>query len=747
IADGLARAHSAGIVHRDLKPENVMVTKERLVKILDFGLAKLTRPDQDGGQPTQGPTISAGTTPGIVMGTVGYMSPEQASGHPVDFRSDQFSFGSLLYEMATGKGPFRRATAAQTLAAIIQDEPEPIAVVNPKVPVPLRWVIEQCLAKDPRERYASTEDLARELGRVRDHLSDVSAVQAVSPASTRNKRRAASAIAVVSVLAVLGVGYVVSRHTGDRPSPSFHRLTFRRGHVTAARFSADGQTIVYDASWDGKPPELFTTRLGAPESRPLGLGSAVLVAVSSRGEMAFLLRPVTTGYSPGGTLAVAPLGGGAPRDVHEHVQGADWSPDGAGLAVVREVGERRRLEYPPGKVLLEVPFSAKLGNPRFSPRADRIAFVEGPDAGLTGGGIAVTDLSGQTTKLTSNFDFLGGLAWAPGGGELWFAASLRDGNGTGLYAVTLAGRQRLLYATSARTRLYDVSRDGRLLVCTIVRRFGILGVGPGDQTERDLSWLDESRAADLSTDGTTLLLSEQGAGGGLKGAVYKRKTDGSPAVRLGEGWGAALSSDGKWAVTLSYDGRRLTLLPTGAGEMREVRYPGDHSFLAARSSPDDRRLLLLGREGKRGARLYVGDWEGKSLRPISQEGVRGTGGGIAVSPDGNHVAAVGPDGVPRLYPVSGGAPRSVPALESGDLPLRFSSDGRRLFVARLQPTFAVIERIDLESGRRGPWKELRPSDAAGLSPSVAIQITPDGQHYAYTYRRILSDLILVDGLR
>ena len=171
IAEGLARAHSAGIVHRDLKPENVMLTKDGIVKILDFGLAKITK--TMGGDVSEMPTAAPlATDAGTVMGTVGYMSPEQAAGRPVDYRSDQFSLGTILYEMAAGKKPFQRDTAPQTMTAIIAEDPEPIASVNPRVPPPLRWIVDRCLAKEPESRYASTTDLARELKSLRDHLSE-----------------------------------------------------------------------------------------------------------------------------------------------------------------------------------------------------------------------------------------------------------------------------------------------------------------------------------------------------------------------------------------------------------------------------------------------------------------------------------------------------------------------------------------------------------------------------------------------
>src|SRR5262245_33691640 len=213
-AEGLAKAHSAGIVHRDLKPENLMVSRDGFVKILDFGLAKLVEPSSQDASvlPT---AVASPTQPGTVMGTAGYMSPEQASGQPIDFRSDQFSLGTIVYEMATGKKAFQRNTGAETLVAIIREEPEPLAQAAPKAPAPVRWIVERCLAKDPEERYASTKDLARDLKSIRDHLTETSVSGALEPTGPIKARRRGWLLPAIATLVVgIALGFGLSRFAG-----------------------------------------------------------------------------------------------------------------------------------------------------------------------------------------------------------------------------------------------------------------------------------------------------------------------------------------------------------------------------------------------------------------------------------------------------------------------------------------------------------------------------------------------------
>ena len=242
-ADGLAAAHESGIVHRDLKPENVMIRKDGLVKILDFGLAKSVPAAAPPPDATQTPTQTSLTEPGVVLGTVGYMSPEQAIGKPADLHSDQFSLGSILYEMASGHRAFQRGTAVETLSAILRDEPPPIGGSRPDVPEPLRWIIERCLAKEPGQRYASTRDLARDLARLRERPGEASA----ATAAVRRKPLALALASVALVAGIVAVGLLVSRGrtrpAGPAAESSIAILPFQNvGERKDDEYFSDGMT-------------------------------------------------------------------------------------------------------------------------------------------------------------------------------------------------------------------------------------------------------------------------------------------------------------------------------------------------------------------------------------------------------------------------------------------------------------------------------------------------------------------------
>ena len=738
IAEGLAKAHGAGIVHRDLKPENVMVTREGLVKILDFGLAKLTSRLSDSGAGSQLPTMT-GTTPGVVIGTVGYMSPEQASAEPLDFRSDQFALGSILYEMTTGRRAFQKKTPIDTLAAILNEDPEPVGTLNARTPVPLRWVIERCLAKDPGERYASTSDLARDLRTIRDRLSEASGPVPAVPVRRPRLRAPLLGIAAAAVLA--GV-FLLGKRMAERPPPSFQRLTFRSGVVSTARFAPDGQTLVYTARWGSDPMTIFETRLGSVESRVLGAPDAQLLSISSSGEM-LVFRDET--------IARVSLAGGAEREIIEAALDADWGPDGKEIAVVRRAaaaGKGReagvsstRLEFPIGKVLHESP--GILETPRVSPGGDTVAFLEFPFRGERRGWVSVADTKGVVRRLSEEFRDIESVAWSPRGDEVWFSAAAANA-GLAIYAVGLSGRQRVVARGPGSYVLQDVSRDGRALVSLWSQKLVLMGLAPGETREKELSWLDGSIPVALSDDGKTLLIREIGEGAGpLMFSVWKRPTDGSPAVRLGDGQATGLSPDGKWALAVRPDPRpaQLVLIPTGAGEPRKLTNDAiDHRTAAW--FPDGKRVLFVGSEAGKGPRLYVQDVDGGSPRAISAACEKGTQWMTwrPISPDGAKVVWF--CGGFSLYPIEGGEPRPIPGLARGEMPIGWTADGHALYVRAMDRTPIQVYRLDVATGERQPWKEVP-------SPKAYCQLvmTPDGKFYAYSYGVNTMVLYLVDGLR
>ncbi len=727
VARGLAAAHEKGVVHRDLKPENVFVCRDGTAKILDFGVARLL------GRPEDGPeeeTAVPLTSPGTLVGTVAYMSPEQIRGRPVDARSDIFSLGVVLYEMLAGRRPFRGETAPEIQAAILHDEPEALSGPDLRVPAAVEGVVRRCLEKRKEERFDTARDVALSLEVA------TTATGAATPAAPRRSPRrwlwTGLALALAALLAG-GAFRLGARGAGPSAATRYHRLTFRRGAMNGAAASIDGAVFLYSAQWDGGPPRVYSTRIDAPGDVDLGI-EGWLVGIGG-GDLYALRRDEV--------LVRATLAGTGVREVAEGVERADVSRDGSQIALVRRVGGRDRLECPPGTTLYET--AGEITGLRLSARGGRIALVEQPNANVTHSKVGVLDSAGRVTWLSPIRRLTIAPVWSPDSREIWF--STEEGEEWALRAVTLAGRERLLMATPQLTRLDHVLPDGRVLLEMGEAKWEVWGRGADATRDRDVSWLLSPQAFEISNDGRAVVVTAN-APARTESSAHIVRFDGRPPVRLGEGAGNGLSPDGRWVATLVDRYTGLVLLPTGPGEARRLPRTLEY-YYDVRFLPDGERLLVAGNEPGRPRRLFVLDLRGGPLRPVTPEGV--TTEYPIPSPDGRWVAA-GTDrrtAAHALYPLEGGETRPIAGLQPGQEPLRFDGTGSHLFVridGGAEPS-ARIARLDLRTGKQEPWLEIRPPDVAGVLSIFVVYLTPDGRSYVYSLPRRLSSLYLVEGLR
>ena len=747
LAEGLARAHESGIVHRDLKPSNILITSDGHVKILDFGVAKLREPSDPA---TESPTAAAHTLtmPGAVVGTVGYMSPEQARGESATAASDQFSLGCILYEMLTGQRAFGGASTAETLSAILRDEPRPIAEANPRVPAPIRWIVERCLAKSPRDRYVSTRDLARDLHDFHDHPSE--AQVGVAATSRGGWRRHLPKIAAAAAFVLLGGASALyfARSTHPRPEPDFRRLSFRRGVVWRALFVPNSDNVLYTASWEGTPTRSYLT---IPESagndRSLESEPQLPMAFLSDGSQALVLvGPSRAAINAQGTLAWWPALGGKARPIVQNAGWSDWSESARLLAVVRDTGPERVLDVRRADGALERTVFRTVGAMsyvRFSPDGTRIAFIHHPSRYDDAGEVRIAETARASSRaLTPRFERAAGLDWNERSGDVWFTASRANLYSSTLWRVNVSGALAEIQPLPDFFALQDVSRSGTgCLLISSASGTAMFARQP-KLPPKDLTWLGFSQVSDLSADGRSVLFVDGGATAKSYG-TWSRSLDGGEAVRLGSATSGKFSPDEHSIIALtpqSAGPEQLVLVPVGPGETRQLTFSNASHAMPSFAGP---KTILFVRSHAGTSEVWTIQTDGTGARSLGAEGCD------MPSPSPSGRSFVCRAGVAKnalyVYPMEKGAGRKLYEVPDRNtfVAARWNGTGDRIFAVTDDLRLLTV---DAATGRTVAEEAVDLGGAVGSDSLIAAAMSPDATVQVYSFERFSSGLYLAYGL-